>query len=259
MPKRTRKPASPPQRIQKILSRAGVTSRRAAETLIQAGRVRVNGRTVTQPGTKADARRDRIEVDGQIVETPAGLLYFLLHKPPGVVSTLNDPEGRPTVRDLLSEVRERVFPVGRLDYDSSGLLVLTNDGALTERLLHPRFQVPRTYRAKLAGVVAARALSELRHGVLLDDGSRAAPAVVHVLRTTSRKTWLELVLREGRNREVRRMCEALGYRVEKLLRVQYGPLNLNVPVGGYRPLKPKEVKQLKSLVANAPPRPRPSA
>lgn len=220
--------------------------------------MRVNGRTVTQPGTKADARRDRIEVDGQIVEAPAGLLYFLLHKPPGVVSTLNDPEGRPTVRDLLSAVRERVFPVGRLDYGSSGLLVLTNDGALTERLLHPRFQVPRTYRAKLAGVVAARALSELRHGVLLDDGSRAAPAAVRVLRTTPRKTWLELVLREGRNREVRRMCESLGYGVEKLLRVQYGPLSLDVPVGGYRPLKPKEIKQLKNLVANTPPRPRPS-
>ena len=221
--------------------------------------MRVNGQTVTQPGSKADARHDRIEVDGQIVEAPAGPLYFLLHKPPGVVSTLKDPEGRPTVRALLSEVRERVFPVGRLDYASSGLLLLTNDGALTERLLHPRFRVPRTYQAKLAGVVAPPALSALRHGVLLDDGSQAAPAAVRVLRATPRKTWLELVLREGRNREVRRMCEALGYRVEKLLRVQYGPLSLDVPVGGYRALKPQEIKQLKRLVETAPPRPRPDA
>ena len=216
--------------------------------MIQAGRVQVNGQTVTRPGTTADPRQDRIEVDGHLIELPTGWLYFLLHKPPRVVSTLKDPEGRPTVRDLLSGVRERLFPVGRLDYDSSGLLLLTNDGALTERLLHPRFQVPRTYQAKVGGVVASRALAELRHGVPLDDGTLAAPAKVHILRTTARKTWLELVLREGRNREVRRMCEALGYRVEKLVRVQYGPLSLDVPVGAYRMLTPQEVKRLKHLV-----------
>lgn len=208
----------------------------------------MNGQTITQLGTKADPRQDHIEVDGRVVEGPAGRLYFLLHKPSGVVSTLSDPEGRPTVRGLLSRVRERVFPVGRLDYDSSGLLLLSNDGTLTERLLHPRFRVPRTYHVKLTGVVAARALSELRHGVRLDDGSLTAPAKPRVLRTTQRKTWLELVLREGRNREVRRMCEALGYRVEKLVRVQYGPLSLDVPVGEYRALTPHEIKQLKRLV-----------
>ena len=179
---------------------------------------------------------------------PTGWLYFLLHKPPRVVSTLKDPEGRPTVRDVLSGVRERIFPVGRLDYDSSGLLLLTNDGTLTERLLHPRFHVPRTYQVKVGGVVAGRALAELRRGVALDDGTVAAPAQAHILRTTARKTWLELVLREGRNREVRRMCEALGYRVEKLIRVQYGPLSLDVPVGTYRRLSPQEIKQLKRLV-----------
>ncbi len=208
----------------------------------------MNGQTVTRPGTTADPRQDRIEVDGHLIDLPTGRLYFLLHKPPRVVSTLKDPEGRPTVRDLLSGVRERLFPVGRLDYDSSGLLLLTNDGALTERLLHPRFQVPRTYQAKVGGVVTGRALAELRHGVQLDDGTLAAPAKAHILRTTARKTWLELVLREGRNREVRRMCEALGYRVEKLVRVQYGPLSLDVPVGTYRMLTPQEVKQLKRLV-----------
>ena len=208
----------------------------------------MNGQTVTRLGTTADPRQDHIEVDGQLIDLPSGWLYFLLHKPPSVVSTLKDPEGRPTVRDLLSGVRERVFPVGRLDYASSGLLLLTNDGALTERLLHPRFQVPRTYQAKVGGVVARRALAELRHGVQLDDGTLAAPAAAHILRATSRKTWLELVLREGRNREVRRMCEALGYRVEKLVRVQYGPLSLDVRVGAYRTLTPQEIKQLKRLV-----------
>ncbi len=208
----------------------------------------MNGQTVTRLGTTADPRQDHIEVDGHLIELPTGWLYYLLHKPPSVVSTLKDPEGRPTVRDLLSGVRERVFPVGRLDYDSSGLLLLTNDGALTERLLHPRFQVPRTYQAKVGGVVARRALAALRHGVQLDDGTLAAPAKVYILRATSRKTWLELVLREGRNREVRRMCEALGYRVEKLVRVQYGPLSLDVRAGAYRPLTPNEIKQLKRLV-----------
>lgn len=208
----------------------------------------MNGQTVTRLGTTANPRQDHIEVDGQLIELPTEWLYFLLHKPPSVVSTLKDPEGRPTVRDLLSGVRERVFPVGRLDYDSSGLLLLTNDGALTERLLHPRFQVPRTYQAKVGGVVAKRALAELRRGVQLDDGTLAAPAKVHILRATARKTWLELILREGRNREVRRMCEALGYRVEKLVRVQYGPLSLDVPVGTYRLLAPKEIKEIKRLV-----------
>ncbi len=210
----------------------------------------MNGQTVTRLGTTADPRQDQIEVDGQLVELPAGWQYFLLHKPPSVVSTLKDPEGRPTVRDLLTDVRERVFPVGRLDYDSSGLLLLTNDGALTERLLHPRFQVPRTYQAKLGGVVARKALSILRHGVRMDDGTLSAPAEVRILRTSVKKTWLEMVLREGRNREVRRMCEALGYRVEKLVRVQYGPLSLDVPVGGYRSLTPHEIQLLKRMVEN---------
>ena len=239
------------QRLQKILSRAGISSRRAAEKLIQAGRVRVNGQTVTRLGTTADPRQDQIEVDGQLVELPDGWQYFLLHKPPSVVSTLKDPEGRPTVRDLLTDVRERVFPVGRLDYDSSGLLLLTNDGALTERLLHPRFQVPRTYQAKLGGVVAKKALSALRHGVRMDDGTLSAPAEVRILRTSVKKTWLEMVLRLGRNREVRRMCEALGYRVEKLVRVQYGPLSLDVPVGAYRSLSPREIQLLIRMVKSS--------
>src|SRR5262249_16375865 len=150
-------------------------------------------------------------------------LYFLLHKPVGVVSTLKDPQGRPTVRDLLRGVPERVFPVGRLDYASSGLLLLTNDGELTERLLHPRYRLPRTYHAKLRGVPTPAALQALRQGTRLEDGIISAPATVRILRVRETKAWLELTLHEGHNREVRRMCAAVGYSVEKLLRVCFGP------------------------------------
>jgi len=238
------------ERLHKILSRAGVASRRAAETLIQQGRVQVNGDTITRLGTTADPRRDRILIDGQPLGAPPRPLYFLLHKPVGVVSTLKDPQGRPTVRELLRGVQERVFPVGRLDYASSGLLLLTNDGELTERLLHPRYQLARTYHAKVSGVPTAAALQALRRGVRLEDGSVAAPATVRVLRASEAKAWLELTLREGRNREVRRMCAAIGYEVEKLIRVRFGPLELTgLPVGAYRPLTPLEVRTLKRTVA----------
>jgi pseudouridine synthase len=174
----------------------------------------------------------------------------LLYKPVGVVSTLKDPQGRPTVRELLKGVRERVFPVGRLDYHSAGLLLLTNDGELAERLLHPRSQVPRTYHVKITGHPAPQALRALRSGVQLKDGTVAAPVQVRVLRTSEKKTWLEMTLREGRNREVRRMWEAMGYEVEKLIRVRFGPLVLaGLPPGGYRPLQPAEIRALKRAVA----------
>lgn len=206
----------------------------------------MNGETVTRLGTAADLRRDRILVDGRPLVFPSAPLYFLLHKPVGVVSTLKDPQGRPTVRDLLRGVHERVFPVGRLDYHSAGLLLLTNDGELTERLLHPRYQLPRTYHAKVTGVPTPEALRALRSGVRLDDGTRTASTEVRVLRVREKKTWLEITLREGRNREVRRMCEAVGYRVEKLIRIRFGPLELdNLPPGSYRPLTPAEVRALK--------------
>ena len=176
----------------------------------------------------------------------------MLHKPVGVVSTLKDPQGRPTVRDLLRGVRERVFPVGRLDYASSGLLLLTNDGELTESLLHPRYRLPRTYHAKVSGVPTPEALQALRGGVRLEDGTTAAPATVRTLRVNERKAWLEITLYEGRNREVRRMCEAVGYPVEKLVRMRFGPLVLeDLPVGAYRPLTPVEIHALKRLCRTA--------
>ena len=209
--------------------------------------MRVNGETVIRLGTTADPRRDEILVDGQPLIFPE-FLYFIIHKPIGFVSTLKDPEGRPTIRELLRDVRDRVYPVGRLDFNSSGLLLLTNDGALTEQLLHPRYQIPRTYHAKLEGKPTHQALQALRSGVRLDDGIITSPATVRTLRSNEQKVWLEITLREGRNREVRRMCEAVGHRVEKLIRVSFGPLSLdNLPVGGYRSLSPKEVRGLKQI------------
>jgi 23S rRNA pseudouridine2605 synthase len=201
----------------------------------------------------ADPQSDRILVDGQPLNAPPSLLYFVLHKPVGVVSTLKDPQGRPTVRDLLGGVHERVYPVGRLDYASSGLLLLTNDGELTERLLHPRYQISRTYKAKVEGVPHPEALRRLREGVRLEDGVVTARAAVQVLRMHGNKTWLEVTLREGRNREVRRMCEAVGYPVERLVRVQFGPIALTgLPVGAYRPLSVDEVRALRRAAGFAP-------
>ncbi len=214
--------------------------------------MQVNGKTVTRLGTTADPQRDRIVVDGRPVVAASLPVYFLLHKPVGVVSTLKDPQGRPTVRDLLRKVHERIFPVGRLDYHSAGLLLLTNDGELTERLLHPRYQIPRTYHAKVSGHPTPEALRALREGVRLADGTVTAPAQVQILRRREKKIWLEITLREGHNHEVRRMCEAVGHRVEKLVRVRFGPLVLeNLPPGAYRPLEPSEIRALKQMTARS--------
>jgi pseudouridine synthase len=215
--------------------------------------VQVNGETVTRLGTTADPQRDRILVDGKPLVFSAAPLYFLLHKPVGVVCTLKDPQGRPTVRDLLQNVRERVFPVGRLDYDSAGLLLLTNDGDLTERLLHPRYQLPRTYHVKIAGSPTPEVLNRLRAGVQLDDGTLTGTTQVGVLRRNERKTWLEITLQEGKNREVRRMCEAVGHRAEKLIRVRFGPLILtDLDIGAYRQLTTDEVQALQRAAGRLP-------
>ena len=212
----------------------------------------MNGEKITRLGTTADPRNDRIAVDGRLLSFPHAPTYLLLHKPVGIVCTLKDPEGRPTVRDLLKSVRTRVFPVGRLDYDSSGLLLLTNDGELTEKLLHPRYQIPRTYHVKVEGTPAPEALQALREGVQLDDGMITSPAEVSILRITYKKAWLEISLCEGRNREVRRMCEAVGHRVEKLIRVRFGPLMLrSLPIGAYRSLTIEEVRALKREATSA--------
>ena len=228
-----------------------MASRRTAEELIQAGRVRVNGRVVTQLGTKADPKTDRITIDGRLVRVAGDPLYILLHKPVNVVTTLSDPEGRPTVRALLREVRTRVFPVGRLDFRSSGLLLLTNDGELALRLTHPRYGMRKTYHVKVKGVPAPETLARLASGVRLEEG-RTAPAEVRVLRSQDGKTWLAITLGEGRKREIRRLCESVGHPVEKLRRMALGPLTLGrLAPGQHRLLTEREVFQLRRAVGLA--------
>ncbi|MGH7787839.1 MAG: pseudouridine synthase, partial [Candidatus Binatia bacterium] len=231
-----------------------MSSRRTAEELIRAGRVSLNGKVVTELGTRAHPGRDKIAIDGKPLRAAAPPIYLLLNKPVGVMTTLDDPEGRQTVANLLHGVRQRVFPVGRLDYHSAGLLVLTNDGDLALRLTHPRYGIKKTYQAKVKGHADAGALDALRHGVRLDDGV-SAPAFVRVLESRESKAWLEITLSEGKNRQVRRMCEAVGLPVEKLVRVALGPLKLGkLPVGAWRALTADELAHLRAAVARPAPR-----
>jgi pseudouridine synthase len=227
-----------------------VASRRRAEALIEAGRVTVNGRVVRELGTRADPRRDRVAVDGEPLRF-GPRRTVVLHKPRGVVSTMEDPEGRPTVRALLGE-EGRLYPVGRLDVNTTGLLLLTNDGALAARLLHPRHALARVYHAKVRGAPAPEAIARLRRGVRLDDG-KTAPAHVRVLETLPTKSWLEITVHEGRHHLVRRMCDAVGHPVEKLARVRLGPLGLgNLPPGAWRELRAAERDALASAVGLGP-------
>lgn len=249
-----------PQRLQKLLSQAGVASRRAAERLIAEGRVTVNGETVREMGTKADAAIDDVRVDGRRIKAAERHRYILLNKPAGFVSTRSDPQRRPTVIDLLRGVREYVYPVGRLDYDTEGLLLLTNDGDLAARLTHPRHGVERTYEARVAGMPDERALERLRKGIPL-DGKRTLPAEATLLNPSrqGREGVLRLTIREGRNRQVRRMCEAVGHPVQLLRRTKIGPLSdRTLKPGAWRELSPAEVTRLKSLASRpAPDRRRP--
>lgn len=241
-----------PVRLQKIIAAAGVASRRAAEDLIRQGRVSVNGVTVTGLGTKADPDQDDIRVDGRRVRPARRLRYILLHKPRRVVTTRRDPQQRRTVMDLLTGVREPVYPVGRLDYDSEGLLLLTNDGDLAARLTHPRHGVVKRYRVLVRGVPDEDALDVLRRGVVI-EGERTGPADVRVLgkpggRRTGESTWLEIAIGEGRNRQVRRMCQAIGHPVLRLQRVAIGPLTARgLRPGEWRDLTPDEVEALRHI------------
>jgi pseudouridine synthase len=246
------------ERLQKVLSRAGVASRRAAETLITQGRVTVNGVTVTELGTKADPSRDDIRVDGRRLPGTQRSRYILLNKPAGYVTTRSDPQRRPTVLQAIGEVREYVYPVGRLDYDTEGLLILTNDGDLAAALTHPRHQVPRTYEARVAGMPDERALRALREGIPL-DGVRTQPAEVALLNAGRRDASgvLRLTIREGRNRQVRRMCEAVGHPVQTLTRTRIGPIaDRRLRPGQWRELTASEVTALKKTasVGGLPPR-----
>jgi len=226
--------------------------------MIRQGRVTVNGRTVTELGTRAHPQRDRIAIDGKPLRAAAPPAYIVLNKPVGVMTTLADPQGRPTVRDLLTGVRQRVFPVGRLDYHSAGLLLLTNDGELALRLTHPRYGVRKTYQVKVKGRPEPAQLATLSKGVRLPDGM-TAPAHVRVIAARERKAWLEITLAEGKHREVRRMCDAVGLPVEKLVRVALGPLRLGkLPAGAWRYLDPDEIANLRATVRERSARPRPS-
>ncbi len=224
-----------------------MASRRRAEVLILAGRVTVNGTVVRELGVRADPGRDRIVVDGESVHATGPRRTIILHKPRGVVSTLADPGGRPTVRTLLRDVAERLYPVGRLDVNTTGLLLMTNDGALAAGLLHPRQAVARVYHAKVRGTPEEAAITRLRRGVRLDDGKKSAPARVHVLEKLPTKTWLEITVHEGRWHLVRRMGDAVGHPVEKLARVRLGPLALGtLPPGAWREVSPRELVALRA-------------
>jgi 23S rRNA pseudouridine2605 synthase len=237
-------------RLQKILAAAGIASRRNAEEIISAGRVTLNGKIVTELGTKADLSTDTITVDGKPLQRPQRFVYFVLNKPKGYVTTVSDPEGRPTVMQLLGNLPERVYPVGRLDYASEGLLLLTNDGDLAQKLTKAGSHIPKTYNVKISGKPNEQAIQKLRNGVTitLDDNRRVktSPAKIQLLHDVE-NPWYEVILIEGRNRQIRRMFQQVGFLVEKIKRVQLGPLTLDVPPGKFRPLTKSEIFQLKNL------------
>lgn len=233
------------ERLQKLIAQSGVASRRAAEELIVGGRVRVNGRVIKELGAKADLHHDKVEVDGKrlVTERP---VHYLLHKPRAVVTTLDDPEGRDTIADLLRGIPERVFPVGRLDYHTSGAILVTNDGELAQALLHPKKQVPKQYIAKLKGLLEVKELDALRNGVVLDDGYRTKKAELFVMREEGGNTWIHITIFEGKNRQIHRMGMAIGRPVMRLSRVGFAGLTTEgLRPGDYRELYGHEVEKLK--------------
>jgi 23S rRNA pseudouridine2605 synthase len=236
------------ERLQKVLARAGIASRRKAELLIAAGRVQVNNRTVTEMGLKVEPRRDLVRVDGKLIAEPESHVYYLLYKPAGVVTTLSDPQGRPTVKDHLGGLHERVFPVGRLDYDAEGALVITNDGELAQALTRKRSGARRTYLAKVHGVPDDKVIERLRKGVRI-EGGYARPREVHLFERAEKNTWLRFVIGEGKPHMVKRMCEAVGHPVQRLFRAEFAGLS----VGGMRPgeRRPITGQELKALLETA--------
>ena len=235
----------PAERLQKVLAKAGVASRRGAEELILAGKVTVNGKLVTELGTKV-TQKDIVRVGGNIVGKREPLHYYIFNKPVGVITSSKDPQRRQTVLDFFKNVPVRVYPVGRLDFDTSGLLLLTNDGELANRLTHPSFGVNKTYVATVKGRITSDAIENLRSGVELEDG-KTAPARVSLIKPgRDGLSRLEMTIHEGRNRQVRRMCDAVGFPVVKLERMRFGPLSLgDLKPGAYRPLRAQEIKSLK--------------
>jgi len=235
------------ERIQKIMAHGGIASRREAERLILDGRVTLNGKVVEELGTKADTEKDYIKVNGKLITRPEPKTYVILFKPRGYVTTSKDPEGRPTVMELLEKVKVRVFPVGRLDYDTEGLILCTNDGDLAHRLQHPSHEIPKTYLVKVDGVPTQEGVLKLRNGVKLRDGM-TAPARVKIIKKAEANSWLEIIIHEGRNRQIKRMFEAIGHTVIKLKREGLAFLTLGeLKPGEFRHLNAEEVKNLKAI------------
>ena len=249
------------ERLQKIIAHAGFASRREAETMIREGRVTVNGEVVTELGTKADPARDHVKVDGKLITRPETHRYILLYKPKEVMTTVDDPQGRRTVIDLIKGVRERIYPVGRLDFHSEGLILLTNDGLFANHVAHPKNGSVKTYHVKVRGVPEERIIGKLERGITIDN-KRTLPCEISRMKTTGRgddagNSWFEVKLREGRTRQIRRMFQAVGHPVSKLRRVAIGPLSdPRLTPGDYRELTPKEVKMLTSAQEPAAPKAR---
>ncbi|MDT7603155.1 MAG: rRNA synthase [Acidobacteriota bacterium] len=237
------------ERLQKLIAAAGLASRRAAEELIAAGEVTVNGQVVTEPGTKADPARDHIKVRGRLINPllkEREKVYVLLNKPKGFLASLSDPEGRPLVAELVPAALGRLHPVGRLDFNTEGLIILTNDGELTNYVTAARNQVQKIYEAKVKGIPADSAIERLRRGIVLDEGVRTAPAQIERAGVTDKNAWFEIVLHEGRNQQIRRMFDAIGHSVVKLRRVQIGRIrDERLKPGVWRMLTPAEVSSLK--------------
>jgi len=240
------------ERLQKIMARAGIASRRRAEEMIAAGKVSVNGVPVSELGSKADAERDEVRVEGRLISASRfEQVYLMLNKPEGYVTTTSDPEGRPTVMDLVKHAHQRIDPVGRLDFNTSGLLLFTSDGELTRFLTHPSSRVPKTYQVKVAGRIGPPAIEKLKKGPAI-GGPALKPAEVEFLKVSrsGKNSWLKMTIHEGRTRQIRKMGEAVGHEVLKLKRVALGPLYLSdLPLGDFRYLTDKEVVGLKRLMA----------
>lgn len=235
-------------RLQKIIANAGIASRREAERLIAEGRVTVNGTVVRQQGTSADPEVDRININGRPLPAQEKKTYLMLHKPRGFLTTMKDDQDRPTVMEFFKDLPARVYPVGRLDCNTEGLLLFTNDGELSKKLLQPRYKVPRTYQVKVRGILDDKALRRLRKGIRLDR-QPTSPMFVHIQRTTGKNSVLVMKLTEGKYHHIKRVCEIVGHPVVKIKRTHFGRLNLTgLPLGAYRFLTAGEVKGLKALV-----------
>lgn len=244
----------PTERLQKLIARAGIASRRAAEQLILDGQVTVNGRVITELGSKADPAEDHIKVRGKLLQFGTQSVYAMLHKPKGYVTTLHDPQGRPTIVDLIRGIRGRVFPIGRLDFDTEGLLLLTNDGELANALMHPSREVPKVYAVKIKGKATDEEVAKLEAGGIYIGPGRSAPCRVRRMREAEQNEWLEITLHEGKKRQIRVMLQRLNHSVLKLIRISYAGIPLGaLPRGEVRLLTPVEINRLKAVAFGSSP------